>query len=126
MGDHKVNPFAPFARGTSVPPPPSSHVEAQDMYGRALHLADEVVLPTIQCPRYRVVQVAPEMDPGAPPHTVRVVLATQVILHVRQGVPVTELLRVRTAAEAGVSAPLPSAEGDTAGAPEKETRRVIE
>jgi hypothetical protein len=98
MGDHKFN---PFARGAQVPPP---ELEVRDAFGRVLHPGDTVALakPSGMMP-FRVAEIRPNLDPAAPPHSMRVTLLIHLPMTVRAGVPVAELVRVLTAAEAGLT-----------------------
>ena len=98
MSDHKAN---PFAKGTSVRNVP----RARDAYGRVLELGDEVIVPKLMAPRFRVQEIVPELAPGAPPNLVRITLGALIVLHAPADQPVGEFLRVRTAAEQGIAPP---------------------
>lgn len=92
MGDARLNPRSPSYRGAMT---------AQDGYGRPIEIGDEVVAPTmkLQAPRFVVGHVAPNLAPGAPPHTMTIVLRAEVVIQVKANTPVAELFLLRTVAE---------------------------
>lgn len=97
MGAHRFN---PNARGG---------LRLRDQLGRDLQVGDEVQVPALVSPRYRVVDVTPALEPGAPDGAIRVVLVAQVALYVDGRQPAEQLLRVRTAAEIAAPGAAPPA-----------------
>lgn len=108
MGEHRFNPQA-FGNLNIIPNVPA----LKDVYGRELHVGDAVILPHLSAPTLRVVKVAPNLDPGAPPNTMKVALQLVLVMLVRAGEPVQELVRVRTADEMGERVPAVKAEPAT-------------
>jgi hypothetical protein len=109
MSDHKRN---PFGLHTLVRRP----VRIKDLYGRPLEVGDEVLLHRLGPPQYVVQDVVPDLSPGAPPNTVRVVLLSTASFSVPADVPVANLLRVRSAGERGIEGPpVTSDNGDGGG-----------
>ncbi len=104
MGAHKVN---PFARGNTVGDVPT---EITDQLGRVLHTGDMVIAPAMNAPVLTLVDVKPLLDPRAPPNHVQVTLRLTLIVAVPKNSPLN-MIRVMTAAEQGISAPTPDAEG---------------
>lgn len=94
MGDHKTN---PFARGTAVIRP----ARVKDGFGRELKVGDQVALTTSGLVLFDVQEIAPNLDPGAPPNLMRVVLTAGFPMLVASDQPVREVLRVATAEELG-------------------------
>jgi len=101
MSDHKAN---PLAHGTAVRMVPN----ARDAYGRVLAPGDEVIVPKLMAPRFRVQEIAPELAPGAPPNLVRITLGAMIVLHVPADQAVGEFIRVQTAAEQGIGPTAPA------------------
>jgi hypothetical protein len=106
MSDHKLN---PFARGTTVPS------VVLDRYGRELHEGAEVVLATTHpVPPFRVLKIAPALDPKLPPGTLYVDFICRWRFVAGRNTPVPEFLLVRSAEEAGVIAHKTEAEAEAA------------
>lgn len=98
MGEHKTN---PFGRGTTVIRP----ARVKDGFGRALKVGDQVTLTSSGVILFNVQEIAPNLDPGAPPNLMRVVLTAGFPMLVASDQPVREVLRVATAEELGRVAP---------------------
>jgi hypothetical protein len=79
-------------------------VEARDSYDRALAEGDVVLMKDTAGMPWNVVKVQPEVDPHLPPNVVRLELVAKRALQVRAGQRL-DVVRVRTAAEAGLPAP---------------------
>jgi len=94
MGEHKAN---PFARGTAVIRP----ARVKDGFGRELKVGDQVTLTSSGVVLFNVQEIAPNLDPGAPPNLMRVVLTAGFPMLVASDQPVREVLRVATAEELG-------------------------
>lgn len=93
MGQHKFN---PFARGSTVPPPTT----IMDAYGRVLDPGDEVILRASIAPCARIQRVQPILDPKAPPGMVLVTMTSVWQLPMQAGVPLQQMIRTQTVAEA--------------------------
>jgi hypothetical protein len=106
MSESKHN---PFARNTAVA------AVILDRYGRELEEGAEVVVASQHpVPPFRVLKVTPAMDPKLPPGALYVDLICRWRFVAARNTPVSELLQVRTAEEAGVLAHKTEAEAEAA------------
>ncbi len=97
MGAHRHN---PFARNNIVGTRP---LVVRDMHGRELLPGDTVVIPGMPLPQFVIGQIAPNLHPGAPPNTARVLVQFQALFQVGIGQNVGEFLLVRTGEENGLA-----------------------
>jgi hypothetical protein len=106
MAEHKFN---PFAKGTTVP------VVVLDRYGRPLEEGAEIVVSTAHpVPPFRVLKIAPALDPNLPPGILYVDVICRWRFTAARNTPVQEFIRVRTPEEAGVLAHKTEAEAEAA------------
>lgn len=92
MGNHRVN---PFARGTTVVRP----TKLRDALGRELQEGDLVILPKSLAPTARVMQIRPNLHPGAPPNTLSVVLQVVLPFIAPADTPLGDIVLIQTAPE---------------------------
>jgi len=74
----------------------------RDHRGRPLQIGDEILLNTQGPIFYRVIGLAPVLDPKAPPNLVRIEVAAAVHFIAPKGSVNKEFIRVRTVEEAGM------------------------
>ena len=86
---------------TNIAGPPTHSYHAKDAFGHPLEPGDEVIVPTLSAPRFRLVDVTPVLDPTAQPNSIRVTLSAQITMTVQNGAPIPGILRVRVNAEFG-------------------------
>lgn len=98
MGAHRHN---PFARDTTVVRPS----RVKDCLGRELLPGDFIIIPKPMVNTFRILEIAPELSPGAPPNLMRVVISQTNIVHVPADQDVTDFVLLKLAPE-------PSANGD--------------
>ena len=82
-----------------TPEQPVHAYRTRDAFGRELMPGDEVIVPAMTAPRFRLSTITPELDPSAPPNTLRLILTAQMVVPVQNNAPVPGLVRVRTNAE---------------------------
>jgi hypothetical protein len=86
----------PFARNTQVP------AVVRDVTGREVVEGDEIVLNTnCQAPLFRVLKIAPVVDPNAPPGLLQVDLVCRWRFHAARNTPVVEFIKTRGVEEVG-------------------------
>lgn len=103
MSNSRAN---PFAQNTHVRRP----LIARDAFGRELVVGDEVTLPNLRLFGFRVQEIRPALEPGAPPNTMVITVGAQIRMVVAADQRVPEMVRLRTNAElvaAGAPAPEP-------------------
>jgi hypothetical protein len=91
--ESRVNPLADAIRGAA---------EVHDCANRPLLEGDEVVLMTGRLQPYRVAQVAPVLDPGAPTGLLRVTLVSTAVFLAMRNVPNMEFGILRQVEEIAV------------------------
>lgn len=72
-----------------------------ELRGRALKIGDEIILNTGGPIFFRVVDILPVLDPGAPPNLLRIEVGAAIHWHAVNGQINPEFILVRTAEEAG-------------------------
>lgn len=106
MSEHKLN---PFAKNTTVPP------IVLDRYGRELTEGAEIVVASQHpVPPFRVLKIAPALDPKLPPGVLYVDVICRWRFMAARSQPVQEFIQVRTAEEAGALAHKSEAEAESA------------
>lgn len=100
MGAHHFN---PNARGGPL--------VLRDQLNRPLAVGDEVLIPQLVTPRYRVTDLTPVLDPKAPDGLMRIIVTAQVVMYLQAREPAPQILRVRTAAEVAEPGAVPPAAG---------------
>lgn len=91
MGEHKFNPLVGAVR--------EALSRVKDQYGRDLQVGDVCLLTGMMAPAFRIVNIAPALEPGVPPGALKVTFSSQVILLAPAGVPQQNVARVLTVAE---------------------------
>lgn len=94
MGDSRFNPLARNYAGPN---------QVLDARGRPLAVDDEILLHLPRPLYYRVAGIAPAVHPEAPVGAMVVHVGVMLTFTVKRNAPVAELVRVRTAEEAGPS-----------------------
>lgn len=95
--ESKLNPFAQEHQPSSLLP------IVRDAFGRALEQDDEILLNINDLVRFRVASVVPELNPSLPPNLLQVHVGCMLTFTVKREASVREMIRIRTAAEAGAS-----------------------
>lgn len=74
-----------------------------DARGRVLQEGDEIILALPGPVFFRIAQITPVLDPGAPPDLLHVHVGVMLTFTAKRGAINREFIRVRTEAEAGPS-----------------------
>ncbi len=105
----KLNPRSQRNAATAMP-------QVRDAVGKILEIGDEVLIVNPSC-LFRVGEITPVMDPGAPPNTMLVTLVTRLALVAQRDHGVEHLYVLRHQAEIGDGAiKLPELPDDEEGA----------
>lgn len=96
MGAHRHN---PFARGTTV----IRQTRLRDIEGRELLSGDLVMIPQPVVMTYMVGDIVANLQPNAPPNSLRVMLHATQMLIVPADQAIRDLVLVRLAREASVN-----------------------